>query len=401
MGDSRNALEKYADALDRIESLPARELQSCQRTRNSNVGSWWIAQGHVQTKLGDFEAASQSFASALAYFNRWKANSDTDGDDDWLTITGHAATVGQQALSAIQAKDVNAAVELSRLSEEMWRNAMRRQPLGQWSDTNRAALANSLLILGQVYDVANDLPKSEALLAEAIPVAASVDVMEVDDIVAARGILPTLHHRLGIAQARQERYKQARANYATALKLFDAIIEDQPDNINYRQFRSSARYSLAFTEFLSEDFARASELVRGNIAEFEELIKRAPDQAAVFWDRIGDNYCVLSSMVSKTPEEDPEPSIAALQHALDAYDRSLKLRADWREPMVGRAKALIGIGDLYQGTQDSTSAAERYQAAINVLRKVVKESPGWPEATERLQEADQKLTSLKTETLDD
>ena len=93
--------------------------------------------------------------------------------------SARADALAQQAMGEIQAKNVSAAIEFSEQCEEIWRRLAEHQSIGSQSDNIRFLMVHSFLILGQVYDVANDLPKSEQLLSEAIEIAESLDSVAV------------------------------------------------------------------------------------------------------------------------------------------------------------------------------------------------------------------------------
>ena len=272
LGAVREALQKADEA---IAIAGAVDTTSIVDGEHETMGNWLVFKGHLQTKLGDFAEANESFAEGLAHYKKLEAAlpNETGGDSiQPYMASARADALAQQAMGEIQAKNVSAAIEFSEQCEEIWRRLAEHQSIGSQSDNIRFLMAHSFLILGQVYDVANDLPKSEQLLSEAIEIAESIDAFAVSAQVGARrhpgSVLPPVWSRL----VRQERYDEMRAAYDISLARFQQLVHDFPDVARYREFQSSARYSLAFTEYLCKNYELARDLVHANIASHQQLI---------------------------------------------------------------------------------------------------------------------------------
>ena len=345
--DSLGAVEQAAEKID--ESLKITEsLESTIGTHavdqdrlHSALGNFLILKGLIESKSGQFKEAEVTLAAGLSRFDRLQYA--TTGEDEtaqpaFMATKAHA--LAQQALNQIQAKQVQQAIELSRECEAAWREISNQTEIIDQSDNVRFLCANSFLILGQVFDVANDLAKSESMYREAIPMAESIDQSRLPDSGPSRALVATLNHRFGIALARQGQLEQARVAYGKPITQL-RLVSELPDVVWFRESLSNVSYSLAFTENLSKNHAVARELLEESIKAKTELVEVAPSRCGLWWDRIGDNHGLISMIVNDDPDGDIATYREALRNAIEAYEKSLQSRPDWQEPLVGRARAWI------------------------------------------------------------
>ena len=382
MGAVRDALHRMDEALEIASTLNGNSIGISQSEYETTMATWFATRGHLQTKLGDFAAAARSLDKGLAHYEQ-VGDAETDSEayvNATNVLPGRAHLLARQALTAVQGKDISAALTASQRCEALWRKLVGQKSIGSQTDNLRFQMAHSLLILGQVYDVADNLAKSEQLLAEAIDL---VDSIEAATLVSQSGVpavRAACYHRLGIAVARQGRLDEARRAYHNSVEQFQQLVDDYPDVTEYRERQNSARYSLAFTEYASGNYQLATTLLQENVASFHWLIKRCPDLAGLMWDRVGDNYGVISMIIEADPAGAVQPRIRALHDAVSAYEESLVIRPAWIEPMVGLSRAHTKLGEIFCDQQRDWDAAQFHlTTAIERLQTVAANSD-WQDA---------------------
>ena len=238
------------------------------------------------------------------------------------TLVAQARAIALKALNAIQAKNIDQALEFSGRSEREWRSLCETFPGDHLGHQNRLQMAHSLQILGQVYEVQGDLEKSESLLSEAIEIYAGLQHLVLADNVGDRANIARTHHCWGIAVARQDRLDEARVAYGRAISMLKNLVSDFP------YFALAQEYSSSASVFAGLYGVHLRELRSRRAAVAGKCPSPPNDGRAISrsrlrqLDRAGDNYGVLSVIQRERPDTDVERQVEYLRQAVSAYEQS-------------------------------------------------------------------------------
>ncbi len=376
-----NALLGDVTAAQQLAQAALKELQRAQAVASQRMKKWATWQqflGGQQFRTGQFDMARETFQRLLAHINQLPADQPIPTADRQLMLARAATALGQAELYAADTSRARRAAE---------------QAYQHWQQLDPASLSNvrpdivldyvtCLSVLGQLTEVARDLPASEEYFRRAIHmIETHRDKNHVEDL-KAQVLMADCRKGLGIALAQLDRFDEARQQYLQAMAIFEKLIAAHPLVVSYHQELCGVKYSLAVTQLLTEHHDDAARLIGEIIREFETLGQQHPEQRLTFLDRSGKDYNLL--YVIRSRQHDWNAARKAVEAGLDCCATVLAQRPDWLETKIAQAELISNYGNLLVNLKQYDEALEKYHLARQLIRPIVDQQPEHARARQTL-----------------
>jgi tetratricopeptide (TPR) repeat protein len=386
LGAYRESIEKANDCIQLVTRVSKTKSDIDAMEVDQQLGTLHVFKGLEYAVLNEFEASRESLDAGVDFLSKVPLGDEVVIEDDtsvqFFRQAALARALAQRASGAVRARQMQTALQSGQEALDAWQRLREPFPDGFRSHNIKYLYAHSLQTLGWVYEAAGKLEQSESVLRQAIEVADVLDSLQVSSQVAARSLHAECHHRLGIALARQHRLEEARDVYQRSIADFRALIDDFPDVPRYRDMLDGALYSLAATEYLSQNLELAEQLLLECVENLRGMQGSEPSSANYF-SRIGNRFNLI--YVIRSDRKDPLPhQMKAIDQSLDAIQTAMLTNPDWQWLKMALHRARGNRAGLMIEMKDYAAAEALLIESQSKMETLVAENPEWDESRRTL-----------------
>ncbi len=176
---------------------------------------------------------------------------------------------------------------------------------------------------------------------------------------------------LGTIAGREGRTRDARKLLGYAIVEFDAIIEQEPDELEHRRRRADALAEIANVEVNEGELERAFDPRGKAVSEWRRVASSSEDCR----DVLGYAEALWNLGYTEMKAKRPEAALVALTSAREKLEEVLRRRPGFRAARATLAYTLNGLGQLHAGRGEHELSTSLTYACVGIRRDLVRDYP--------------------------